>query len=74
MSRHFLCWVFCHNYFCHTGTGTQLFFYCFQASAFSASYSDSGLFGCYVVTEAANAPKVQVLFILLFDEEKKYIF
>ena len=30
----------------------------YQASAFNASYSDGGLFGCYVIAEAAIAPQV----------------
>lgn len=41
------------------------------ASAFSASYSDSGLFGCYVVTEAANAPKVMKAVVDQFARASK---
>ncbi|KAK2557089.1 Cytochrome b-c1 complex subunit 2 [Acropora cervicornis] len=41
------------------------------ASAFSASYSDSGLFGCYVVAEAASAPKVMKSVVDQFAKASK---
>ena len=34
-----------------------------QASAFNASYSDSGLFGFYVVAEPSDVSKVQITFV-----------
>jgi len=41
------------------------------ASAFSASYSDGGLFGCYVVADAANAPKVMKSVVGQFSKASK---
>ncbi|CAH3162936.1 unnamed protein product [Porites lobata] len=41
------------------------------ASAFNASYSDGGLFGCYVIAEAAIAPRVMKSVIGQFSKASK---
>lgn len=41
------------------------------ASAFNASYSDGGLFGCYVIAEAAIAPQVMKSVIGQFSKASK---
>lgn len=38
---------------------------CFQATAFNASYSDSGLFGVYTISQADSAGEVNISFALL---------